>query len=343
MRSRLIAGAAAGAAVAVSVVVAATFYDRPQGVPRPTESGTPRAGAIPTPALSAVPHPISLEALMRARYDGRDLRLGRVLARNTAYTRHVVTYRSGDLTISGIMNVPRGDGPFPVLILAHGHIDTAIYVNGQGLRREQDYLARRGYVVLHTDYRNHAQSDDDPNAELGMRLGYTVDVINAVYAVRASSLPFLDGARVGILGRSMGGGVALNVAVVQPDLVNAIVLFAPVSSDAVDNFNRWIRRDVVGGKIIAAYGKPDPASPFWRGVSPVTFFDRVRAPILVHHGTHDESVPIAWTRRTVRALERLGKSVRFYVYEGERHAFGSRWPESMRRTVRFLDRTVKNR
>ena len=126
---------------------------------------------------------------MRKKYDGRALRLGRVLASNESYVRRFVTYRSGDLRISGHPQRAPRQGPFPVLVLGHGYIDPAIYVNGQGLLREQDYLARRGYVVLHTDYRNHAASDDDPRAEVSLRLGYTEDVINAVLAVRRSGCP----------------------------------------------------------------------------------------------------------------------------------------------------------
>src|SRR3989344_1177212 len=131
-------------------------------------------------------HPVSLPYLMQKQFDGRDLTLGRILDDNSAYTRYFITYRSGELTISGIMNVPKGSpaGGFPVLILNHGHIDTAVYTNGRGLKREQDYLARRGYVVIHPDYRNHAQSDKDPEADVNFRLGYVEDVINAVYAMK---------------------------------------------------------------------------------------------------------------------------------------------------------------
>jgi dienelactone hydrolase len=84
-------------------------------------------------------------------YDGGGLKLGEVLDETSSYTRYFVTYRSSGLTISGVMNVPNGDGPFPALVLNHGYIDPDVYTNGRGLRREQDYLARHGYVVLHTD------------------------------------------------------------------------------------------------------------------------------------------------------------------------------------------------
>jgi len=318
------------------------------GGPTATRAASPRTSPTATPTPSPTedpPHPVSLQALMAKEYDGRQLRVGRVLARTSDYTRHFVTYRSGKLTISGIMNIPDGDGPFPVLILNHGYIDPAIYTNGRGLAREQDYLARAGYVVLHTDYRNHAQSDDDPTAELELRLGYTEDVINAVLAVKRSTLPNLDKERIGLLGRSMGGGVTLNALVVKPGLVDAAVVFAPVSSNTVDNFNRWIRgdpgRDRLADQIIERYGSPERNPQFWRDVSPRTFFNRITEPILIHHGTDDESCPIRWSRQTLAALEQAGKDARLYVYEGEHHAFVPDWPLSMRRTVAFLDRELK--
>ena len=101
-------------------------------------------------------HPVSIPTMMQKEYDGRDFTVGKVLADNEIYTRYFITYKSGSLTISGIMNKPKGNGPFPMLILNHGYIDPAVYTNGRGLRREQDYLARRGYIVIHPDYIKHS-------------------------------------------------------------------------------------------------------------------------------------------------------------------------------------------
>ena len=297
----------------------------------------PPAAPSPTPAP---PHPVSIQALIEAEFDGGGLQLGEVLDETSSYTRYFVTYRSSGLTISGVMNVPKGDGPFPALVLNHGYIDPDVYTNGRGLRREQDYLARRGYVVLHTDYRNHAQSDDDPNAELNLRLGYTEDVVNAVLALRTSGLSIVDPNRIGLLGRSMGGGVTYNVLVAQPGLVDAAVVYAPVSSNAVDNFDRWIRGQpgnaVLADQIVATYGSPEANPSFWQNASPVTFFDRVNEPILIHHGTADESCPIEWSQASVAALQSLGKDAELLTYDGEPHAFDAAWELSMERTVAFF-------
>ena len=100
----------------------------------------------------------SLPALMREEFPGGRIRRQRQVLANEAYTRHEVTYPSGDVTVSGVLLKPRGRGPFPAVVLNHGYIEPSIYVTGQGLMREQDYLARAGFVVLHTDYRGHAGS-----------------------------------------------------------------------------------------------------------------------------------------------------------------------------------------
>ncbi len=293
--------------------------------------------------VRAAPHPVSLEALSRTAFDGRGLAFVRTLAETAAYVRHEISYMSGGLRISGVMNVPKGEGPFPLLVLNHGYIDPAIYTNGRGLRREQDYLANAGYAVLHTDYRGHASSDADPDADLKLRLGYVEDAVNAVLAVREAKVPRVDAERVGMLGHSMGGGVTLNALVAVPELVDAAVLFAPVSGDARDNFERWMRtRRETAERIVEAYGEPADAPEFWDGVSAIAHLDRVRAPVLLHHGTADESTPFVWAERLDAAFKDAGKDLTFHAYEGEPHEFAAAWPLVMRRTVEFFDRYLKN-
>jgi dipeptidyl aminopeptidase/acylaminoacyl peptidase len=287
---------------------------------------------------------VSVPALFEKEYDGGRLRIRGVIARTDTYTSYSVFYRSDGLRISGKLDVPRGKGPFPAVVLAHGHIEPSVYVNGQGMRREQDWLARAGFVVLHTDYRNHGFSSRDPASERRLRLGYTVDTVNAVHALRETRIAPVDDERVGLVGRSMGGGVVYNVLVAQPGLVDAAVVFAPVSSRTADNFNRWVRdapgRSDVSDFILRTYGEPRDNPRFWRQASPRTYFDRITEPLMIHHGTADESCPLRWSRATKRALDEAGVDARMYVYPGEPHAFVTDWPLAMRRTTRFLRRNL---
>lgn len=334
---------AGGLAVFVFVRVADETGDQPADIVNLLDS---RFGGPQLPEADEAGHTdraqeLSLENFFRQEFNGSGFTVGQVIAKNDAYTRYFITYNSAGLKISGIMNVPDGAGPFPVLILNHGYIDPAVYTNGRGLKREQDYLARHGYVVIHPDYRNHAQSDKDPDSDKNLRLGYAEDVINLIMALKKAGLPYADSSRIGMLGHSMGGGVALNIAVSRPDLVKAFVLFAPVSADARDNFNKWLsRRPQVAQAIIAVYGAPDENPAFWDSVSPVSYFDRVAAPIVFHHGTADESVPLEWTEKSVAALQSAGKNTVLHIYPGQPHEFTSDWTTVMQRTVQFFDEHV---
>jgi dipeptidyl aminopeptidase/acylaminoacyl peptidase len=306
-------------------------------------TSTPSVTESPSVAIDESVNPISLAALSQKEFIGKDLKLEKVLGENGKFTRYFVTYKSGELTISGIMNVPKGEGPFPTLVLAHGYIDPAIYTTGRGLAREQKYLAERGYVVLHTDYRNHAESDDDPDNDINFRLGYTEDVVNAALALKNSEFTFVDKERIGLLGRSMGGGVAFNSMVVKPGVFDAYVAFAPTSSNVVDNFNRWTRMNFdIANEIEKRFGLPDDSPEFWKGVSAVNYFDKVTDPLLILHGTEDESCDIKWSEVTTKALQDAGKEVEFIAYEGEKHAFSPRWEDSMKETIRFFETHLKS-
>ena len=310
--------------------------------PEPSDdpSSTPDEPRDATADLPPVRNAASLPALMRERLRGGTLRRERTQLTTDAYTRYEVSYPSGDLRVTGILLVPRGRGPFPAVVLNHGYIEPSVYVTGQGLSREQDYLARAGFVVLHTDYRGHAGSDAASPSSRETRLGYTRDSINAVQALKREKA--VDPDRVAMLGRSMGGAVTLNALVAKPGLVKAGVVFASVSSRFLDNFDRWTRaeRPEAAAAFEAEFGTPARAPGFYNGLSARRYFDRIAVPVLLHHGTADDTCPIAWSRTTQSLLREAGIRSRLDVYDGEQHAFGPQWLESMRRTVAFLRREL---
>ena len=307
-----------------------------------TEPSEPAAGqeAEQEPTLPEPPDRLSLPTLMREEYDAGPIRRTRLVVDAGSYRRYEATYRSGKITVSGILLVPSGRGPFPGVVLNHGYIDPAIYVTGQGLAREQDALARAGFIVFHTDYRGHAASDPVAPMDRETRLGYTRDTINAVLALKQERR--VDPDRIAMLGRSMGGGVTYNALVTQPGLVKAAVVYAPVSSRFQDNLRQFTipGRPEVAESFFAEHGTPRESPEFYAGLSPRTYFDRITEPVLIHHGTSDDSCPIRWSRSTHRLMRQAGVDSRLLVYPEEEHAFVPQWDESMRRTIAFLRRNV---
>ena len=113
----------------------------------PTQTAPTTTTTAPSPTATAAP-PLSPETLFAKTYDGRNLTRGREVGSTAAYQQYIATFDGDGLTISGRLLVPRGSGPFPAVVLAHGYADPAVYDNTTQMSRERDYLARQGYVVL---------------------------------------------------------------------------------------------------------------------------------------------------------------------------------------------------
>jgi len=280
----------------------------------------------------------SIPVAMTKEYDGRNLKVGKKLSENSTYTRFKATYKSGDLKICGILIEPKGTGPFPMVVLAHGYIDPKVYVTGQGFRREQDWLPRNGYGVLHVDYRNHACSDKDPRNDVNMRPGYAEDVINAGLAIRNSDIPWIDNERVAVLGRSMGGGVTYQALTIAPGVFDAAITYASTSTNAADNFNKWQRNNYdISDRILDTYGEPKDNPEQWKRMSSRNYFFRITEPVLAFHGTKDDSCDIKWARATRKALDEAGVDNELVEYKGAGHYFYGPWTDSIKRVGKFLD------
>ncbi len=309
---------------------------------RPIEPPARNSQMVEPEVLEQLPSTLSIPHFSKMRLSGTGLTLESVLEKNSAYTRYAISYLSNGLRISGILNIPDGGGPFPLVIFNHGFIDTSVYVRGRGLRREQDYVARQGFAVLHTDYRGHAASDLSPMVEkvYDGALEYAMDSANAVAAVRGAPLPSVDTTKVGMLGHSLGGGVTLAILTGRHDLVSAAVLYAPVHADVWENFERWRSRREEGDRTREVYGTKEENPEFWSKLSPETFLDRIQAPILLFHGDQDSDVPKSWSDHLFSRLQSLGKSIEYVEYSGEGHEFGPEWNDFMRKTSEFFKKNL---
>lgn len=284
---------------------------------------------------------VSLPGLIAHDFDGRSLKVEHLVENGLSSRTYHVTYRSGALRISGRLSVPRRAGRSPLVVLAHGYEAPRTYRSGAALAREEAMLSARGFVVLLPDFRGHAGSDHDSPEPVSEPLGYPEDLVNAILAVRRADLSYVDASRVAVVGRSMGGGVALSAVAARPDLVDALVLYAPVSSSAADNYERWVAGSGdLEDRVLATYGSPSGNPLFWQEASVRNYLDRVDVPVQVHHGLADAVCPAAWSRATVAALRREGQTVEYYDYPGEGHRFQAAWPKMAHRMAEFLDENL---
>jgi hypothetical protein len=117
-------------------------------------------------------------------------------------TTEEVRFRNGDVTLAGLLYVPRADGPVPGLMLIQGSGDS-----GRSNRWSVDFaeaFSRRGYAVLLPDERGVGASQGDWRTAGFEALAR--DALSGAKLMRRD--PRIDAARVGYMGLSQGGHVA---------------------------------------------------------------------------------------------------------------------------------------
>jgi dipeptidyl aminopeptidase/acylaminoacyl peptidase len=294
---------------------------------------------------------------MRQRpYPGGEIEVLMLQEENDAYRRYFIRYPSDGLAISGAMNIPRGQGPYPVVILLHGYFDRDQYYTGADTWQAADFLAHQGYLTIAPDYRSWGSSGSGPSF---FHTGLVADVINLISSL--PSLPQADTQRIGLLGHSMGGGIATKVLVID-DRVSAAVLYAPNSADDADLIGRWGPGCLPGQsfeagdkcnpgevipadlpkELVGAYLEAAGDAQFLARVAPINYLEDIQAPVQIHIGEEDgetlQQTPPRWSQKLDEALQAAGAEVTFFSYPGQGHYFlPPAWGQLMDRVLAFFN------
>ena len=189
-------------------------------------------------------------------------------------------------TMSAYLLVPKtatAENPAPAIVTSHGYLNNKEMTDANYVE-----LARRGFVVLAIDQPDHGDSDVTPD--------FFILAPDGVYqgALALSRMPFVDTARIGVTGHSMGSW-SVNAAI-QADNLNETPLIAaalihcndPLYQDADGNFaNPYGSRDVgvisaiydeFFGTSVSADGKPLSSPYFMETATAQTFLNFGRNP-----------------------------------------------------------------
>ncbi len=320
------------AAPVPTTIPAATVAPEPTPEPEPTAALTPElptATAEPTaeptpesPTATTEPYPdlvqYTIEGLRSRSYGGGSIEMVGVMEETANFTRYLFAYPSDGLRITGMLNVPRGAGPFPVVILNHGYYPLDVYRTGNGTQLATDYLANNGFLTLSPDFRSHAGSDVAPNV---YRVGHVVDTLNLIPL--AQQLPNAQPGPIGMWGHSNGGAITAKVIQVS-DQVTASLIYAPASSNIVEDYWFRVERAALRGGTIDRVEwplTPAEAPDLYDRMSPLNYAGYATGTVKIIWGTNDEIVPRNWAEDLYRALQAAGKNVVFDVYEGQPHSF----------------------
>jgi len=210
--------------------------------------------------------------------------------------------------VAAAIRKPKGDGPFPAIIIFHGA------PGGRGMEQLVGWsrgdhggpvwerLLQEGYVVVVADYRGGPGDVNTPSSN-GMVTAID-DGITVIDYVQ--NLPYVVRTNVSVYGVSLGGNLAMFLASRVPTL-HAVVAGAPAPI--------WF----LGYKFGPGNARPDfsavPPDPVVskQNITPI------KMPVLILVGTEDRLLPL--DVRLHDELVKHGKNVRMEVYEHGYHDF----------------------
>ena len=286
---------------------------------------------VPTSAQSDPVAGITIPDLRRRSYGGGKITVGTLWNRGPGYTTYRISYPSEGLRLTGLLHVPAGKGPFPVIIANRGHIDKERYVPGMDSRAFSDFMARNGYLVVAPDYRGYGGGEDGPNA---FYTGHYVDTLNLV--VLAQALPMAKAGKVGMWGHSRGASITLAAATIT-DQIAAAVVYAPAPADLAQDYARRARQS--GGNPGADTWPFTPRQnpDAYRRVSPINYLAHVTAPVMLHHGTADTTVDASASIAIAEGLRAADKRVTLHLYPRGGHTLaGADAERYFARTLAFF-------
>jgi dienelactone hydrolase len=245
---------------------------------------------------------------------------------DAAYAETDFSVGTGDTALPGTLALPKGNGPFPALVLVHGSgphdRDESIGPNKPFLDIARG-LAAQGIAVLRYDKRSKARPQDFAGNDYTIDDETTDDAVAAVDALR--KVDGIDPQRVFVLGHSQGGMLAPRIAAKSDGVAGLVLLAAPArplldivieqnrrlavlddarTSDAeraaIDKLVEQVRLSRDTATDAKTKTVMDLPAGYWRStdaVDPVAEAQQAKRPMLVLQGARDIQVVDAdWQR-----------------------------------------------
>jgi len=244
--------------------------------------------------------------------------------------------------ISGYLTRPRKmnkEKLLPMVVFPHG--------GPHGIRDEWGYnskvqlFANRGYAVLQVNFRGSGGFGTKFQTVGHGKWGTLMqdDITDATNAMIKRNIA--DPNRICIYGGSYGGYAALMGAVREPDLYKCAI-----GSAGIYDLPLWLEKGDIAnylknGMNYLTRAVGDNVEDLQRR-SPAFNVDKIKANVLLIHGTKDERVPIEQAHRLMEEFDKINKDYQWleFKYEGHSYRNNQNREKAYRAIIKFLDENI---
>ena len=251
------------------------------------------------------------------------------------------------LKASGLMNIPKKAGQYPIIVMFRGFIPDKDYTPGAGTQPSATVFAKEGFITLAPDFLGYGESatpSGDPfenrfqTYTTALSMLASVKTLNSALETKYVSTISGNLDKIGIWGHSNGGHIALTALEIS-GLTYPTVLWAPVSisfpysilyyTDESDDQGKALR------KLLAGFENTYNTDQF----SLTNYLNWIKAPIQINQGTADQEAPVWWSDNLVDTLKKDNVQVEYFTYPGADHnLLPSGWSDAVLNSINFYNK-----
>jgi dipeptidyl aminopeptidase/acylaminoacyl peptidase len=299
----------------------------------------------------------SFENLKNTKFPIGNITLGRVVSETTDSFSQMFYFSVPEkpnskvmLKVSGLMNIPKTAGSYPVIVMFRGFVPDNIYKPGIGTQPSATVFVNHGFITLAPDFLGFGESASpsaDPFENRFQAYTTALALLSALPSLNGGLKPNYVGTisadlnKIGIWGHSNGGHIALSALAISG--VNyPTVLWAPVSTsfpysilyytDESDDQGKALRQTLSGFENIYNTDL----------FSPTNYYGWIKAPIEINQGTADQEVPVWWSDNLVATLKKDNVSVKYITYPGADHnLLPTGWSDAVLNSIDYFNQQFK--
>ena len=227
------------------------------------------------------------------------------------------TFDNGDgQAVHGFLVRPDGAAPYPTVMLVHGG---PTWVDMDRWAPDVQAYADAGFLVAMVNYRGSLGYGQEWRDAILGNIGFpeTADIVAGHDDLVGHGLA--DPARSVIAGWSWGGYLTLLMHGVHPERFVAGIAGVPVGDYAAGYEDLSPTLQAYDRALLG--GTPDEVPELMRERSPISYVDRVQAPILFLAGSNDSRCPIRQVMLYVDRMRARAHPHELYVYETGHSSF----------------------